>query len=155
VPPLRNRGDDIGLLFEHFFAAFSKRHRARRREVDSEVLRLLGRYRWPGNVRELRSVCERLVIFGGDPVTEEDLPSAFFAESPTPETGLVRFGSRHPTLSLKDFKSQCEKEYIESVLRRTRWNVSAAARLLEIQRTYLHQKISNLGIRRPGVPVEV
>ena len=34
------------------------------------------------------------------------------------------------------------------------WNVSAAARLLEIQRTYLHQKIANLGIRRPGVSVE-
>ena len=155
VPPLRDRGDDTRLLFEHFFTVFSKRHRARQRQVDPEVLELLDGYRWPGNVRELRSVCERLVIFGGDPVTAEDLPSAFFTESPAPETGLVRFGPRHPTLSLKDFKSQCEKEYIESVLRRTRWNVSAAARLLEIQRTYLHQKIANLGIRRPGVPVEV
>ena len=68
---------------------------------------------------------------------------------PSQETGLVRLGNNPPSLSLRDFKTQCEKEYIESVLLRTRWNVSAAARQLDIQRTYLHQKISNLGIRRP------
>ena len=52
--------------------------------------------------------------------------------------------------SLKAFKTQCEKEYIESVLQRSHWNVAAAARILDIQRTYLHQKITSLGIRRPG-----
>ena len=54
-----------------------------------------------------------------------------------------------PVLPLRDFKAQCEKEYIERVLRRTNWNFAAAARTLEIQRTYLHQKASSLGIRRP------
>jgi DNA-binding NtrC family response regulator len=65
------------------------------------------------------------------------------------ETGIIRpeGGMRiHP---LRAFKSQVEKEYIESVLRRTNWNISAAARLLEIQRSYLHQKIADLGIERP------
>ena len=156
VPPLRQRGSDVGMLFDHFVAAFLKRHRARPRKVEPQVYEQLQRYGWPGNVRELRNVCERLVVFGGDPITTDELPSAFFTEIPALETGLVRLDERHPTLSLRDFKSQCEKEYIESVLRRTNWNVSAAARLLDIQRTYLHQKISNLGIRPPGMtPVEV
>ena len=55
---------------------------------------------------------------------------------------------------LRDFKSQCEREYIESVLHRTRWNFTAAARRLDVQRTYLHQKVKMLGIRRPGVGAE-
>ena len=50
---------------------------------------------------------------------------------------------------LRTFKAQVEKEYIESVLRRTNWNISAAARLLEIQRSYLHQKITDLRIEKP------
>ncbi|MEO1369013.1 MAG: helix-turn-helix domain-containing protein, partial [Acidobacteriota bacterium] len=102
-------------------------------------------------------VLERLVVFGGDPVTLDDLPSSILDDAPPEhlrETGLVRLGPNAPTLSLKDFKTQCEKEFIESVLQRTRWNVAAAARLLDIQRTYLHQKISNLGIRRPSVTAE-
>ena len=149
VPPLRDREGDVRLLFDHFIDHFTQRHSMRPRQVDDAVYPLIEGYRWSGNVRELRNVCERLVIFGGDPLTADQLPSSFFSEVPSQETGLVRLGQNPPNLNLKDFKAQCEKEYIESILRRTSWNVSAAARLLDIQRTYLHQKISNLGIHRP------
>ena len=151
VPPLREREGDVRLLFDHFIEHFSQRHRMRPRQVDAGLYPLLDAYRWSGNVRELRNVCERLVVFGGDPLTADQLPSSFFGDHSGGETGLVRLGERVPNLSLRDFKSQCEKEYIERVLLRTNWNVSAAARLLDIQRTYLHQKISSLGIRRPGL----
>jgi two-component system, NtrC family, nitrogen regulation response regulator NtrX len=155
VPPLRRRGGDVHLLFEHFIASFCVRHRSRRRHVDDGVAEHLERYAWPGNVRELRNVCERLVVFGGDPITADQLPSSLFGDlGPGPrETGLVRLGTRAPTLTLKDFKIQCEQEYIESLLQRTNWNVSAAARILDIQRTYLHQKIAALGLRRPQAEV--
>ncbi len=155
VPPLRHRGDDIRLLFDHFIESFIRRHRVRPRKVSDEIYPHLLAYPWTGNVRELRNVCERLVVFGGDPISPDHLPSSFFAEGPGQETGLVRLGQQVPALSLREFKTQCEKEYIESVLQRTNWNVSAAARLLDIQRTYLHQKIGTLGIRRPQlVPAE-
>ena len=154
VPPLRDRGGDVRMLFEHFIAGFCSRHRARRRRIDDDVFSPLERYAWPGNVRELKNVCERLVVFGGDPITADQLPSSLFGDSsPQPagarETGLVRLGAQPPSLTLKDFKTQCEQEYIESLLQRTNWNVSAAARILDIQRTYLHQKIAALGLRRP------
>ena len=149
VPPLRQREGDLRLLFDHFIERFTARHRVRPRAIEPEVYEVVARYRWSGNVRELRNVCERLVIFGGDPITPEHLPSSLFSETPGQETGLVRLGHNPPHLTLRDFKTQCEKEYIESVLQRTSWNVSAAARHLEIQRTYLHQKITQLGIRRP------
>ncbi len=150
VPPLRHRGDDVRKLFVHFIELFCQRHRSRRRQIDEAIFPLLERYAWPGNVRELRNVCERLVVFGGDPVSSDQLPSSFFGEAGSQETGLVRLGHNHPTLTLRDFKNQCEKEYIESILLRTQWNVAAAARILDIQRTYLHQKTSALGLRRPS-----
>ncbi len=157
VPPLHRRGADVRLLFDHFIQVFQQRHRRRPRRVDEAVYPALAAYPFPGNVRELKNVCERLVIFGGDPITPEQLPSSLFAAGGR-ETCLVRLGQSVPALPLRDFKAQCEKEYIESVLRRTSWNFSAAARLLEIQRTYLHQKAAALGIRRPQtepLPVEV
>jgi DNA-binding NtrC family response regulator len=151
VPTLRLRGDDVRLLFDHFVELFSRRHRLRPRRVDGDVYPLLARYPWPGNVRELKNVCQRLVIFGGDPLTASELPSSFFAgaASGAGETGLVRLEQNLPILPLREFKARCEKEYIERVLKRTNWNFAAAARLLEIQRTYLHQKAAALGIRRP------
>ena len=73
-----------------------------------------------------------------------------FAPVHPPETGLLRLPEAFPVVPLRDVKSRCEREYIEAVLHRTRWNFSAAARLLDVQRTYLHQKVKALGIRRPG-----
>jgi len=71
-----------------------------------------------------------------------------------PSTGLLLSPATLPIVPLKDFKAQCEREYIESVLHRTRWNFTAAARLLDVQRTYLHQKVKSLGLRRPGAVEE-
>ena len=62
----------------------------------------------------------------------------------------MRITETAPVIELREFKTQCEKEYIESVLRRTQWNVSRAAQLLGLQRTYLHEKMTTLGIVRPG-----
>jgi two-component system nitrogen regulation response regulator NtrX len=150
VPPLRARGGDIALLFNHFLERFTVRHRLRRKRVDDGVLPLLERYAWPGNVRELRNLCERLVVFGVDPMTADQLPSAFFQEAPAAETGFLRLHEAQRVLPWRDFKAESEREYLESVLRRTGWNFAAAARLLDIQRTYLHQKVAALGIERPG-----
>jgi DNA-binding NtrC family response regulator len=152
VPALRERGGDVRLLFFHFLERFCRQHRSRPRRVEPEVLACLERYAWPGNVRELRNLCERLVIFGGDPVTVADLPSSFFepAQVTAAETGLLLRPAPLPIMPLRELKAQCEREYIESVLARTRWNFTAAARLLDVQRTYLHQKAKALGIHRPG-----
>jgi DNA-binding NtrC family response regulator len=62
----------------------------------------------------------------------------------------VRLCAATAIVPLREFREQCEKEYLESVLRRTNWNITAAARLLDIQRTYLHQKMTALRIERPG-----
>jgi len=153
VPPLRKRGGDIALLAAHFIATFCDRESLPRKKVDAAVWEVLRRYPWPGNVRELRNVCERLAVLGGNPIRLADLPSDLSGDvrevGHLTETGLVRLTTTHTGFTLKTFKHQCEKEFLESALRRHNWDYVAAARSLDIQRTYLHRKIAKLGILKP------
>ncbi|HEY0158618.1 MAG TPA: sigma-54 dependent transcriptional regulator [Thermoanaerobaculia bacterium] len=150
VPALRERRSDVPLLFSTFLQQFCARNQRIPLSVDTAVLAALAAYDWPGNVRELRNVAERLSVFGIDPVTLDQLPTSVTTRGAATESGLVRIAETAPVIALRDFKAQCEKEYIEAVLRRTNWNVSKAAQLLDIQRTYLHEKMSALGIDRPS-----
>jgi two-component system response regulator HydG len=146
VPPLRSRSEDVPLLFVHFLDLFCRRNQRPRLSVDRGVMERLVAYRWPGNVRELRNVAERLAVFGADPITEEQLPSTLLAGGATSQLGVTAAVST--IVPLRDFRAQCERDYIESVLQRTNWNFTKAAELLKIQRTYLHQKAVSLGIRK-------
>ena len=149
VPPLRERHGDIALLFVHFLETLCMRNRRRALSVTPEVIQQLEHYRWPGNVRELRNVAEQLAVFGADPVTVEQLPSSVFSADSEAGIEVMRISHGAPVVSLKAFRTETEREYIEAILRRTNWNFSQAARLLQIQRTFLHQKVKALGIRRP------
>lgn len=151
IPPLRERGEDIAMLFSHYLDHFATRHQVRRKQVDASVFATITQYAWPGNVRELRNLCERLVILGGDPIRESHLPSSMFAGNDSMEAALVPQSLLGAGLSLREFRAQCEKEYIEATLLRTNDNYAEAAKLLGIQRTYLYQKAATLGIRQNGV----
>ena len=153
VPPLRERRSDVPLLFATFLQQFCARNQRPVLSVASVVNETLSAYDWPGNVRELRNLAERLSVFGTDPITVEQLPAAVLDRDNKAEPGIVRVDDDAPIVTFRDFKTQLEKEYIESVLRRTNWNVSRAAQLLDLQRTYLHEKMIALGIARPQLPI--
>ncbi len=148
-PPLRERDGDIQLLIAYYLDKFCKQNRFRLKKIDPKAMATLVQYKWPGNVRELRNLCERLVILGGDPISVSDLPSDILGGESAGETAMVRLPAPHMNMTLKQFKTRCEKEFIESMLRRRNWNYVDAARELDIQRTYLHRKIQTLGIRKP------
>jgi two-component system, NtrC family, nitrogen regulation response regulator NtrX len=150
VPPLRERREDVALLFTTFLQQFCAKNQRVPLSVETPVYEALAAYDWPGNVRELRNLAERLTVFGIDPLTVEQLPSGIVTRQHGAEHGIVRMSDTAPVMPLRNFKAQCEKEYIEAVLRRTSWNVSKAAQLLDIQRTYLHEKMTALGIVRPS-----
>ena len=65
IPPLRDRGNDIGLLFRHFVRMYAERMEITPPPVDSSAIMELHRYRWLGNIRELRNVAERIVVLNG------------------------------------------------------------------------------------------
>ena len=146
VPPLRERREDVALLFIHFLDRFTQRNGRPRLSATPETMERLQAYRWPGNVRELRNVAERLAVFGSDPITPEQLPSPILEPQ-----NAIAFGASTTSgavMPLREFRAQSERDYIESVLQRTNWNFTRAAELLGIQRTYLHQKCVSLGIRK-------
>jgi DNA-binding NtrC family response regulator len=150
MPSLRERPGDVALLVRHYLDRFCSENRRRHLGLEREAVELLEHYPWPGNIRELRNVCEQLAIFGTDPITLSQLPLSICEPNADRESGVLRLVETAPIVPLREFKEQCEKEYIESVLRRTNWNFVHAARLLQIQRTYLHQKIAALDIAKPN-----
>ncbi|MCU1245577.1 MAG: Fis family transcriptional regulator, partial [Acidobacteria bacterium] len=149
IAPLRQRPEDIAILVRHYLDLFCAEDRRRRLTLEPEALARLERYPWPGNIRELRNVCEQVALFATDPVSVDQLPLSTSLDRAVHESGILRLVETAPILPLRDFKEQCEREYIESVLRRTNWHFVHAARLLDIQRTYLHQKIAALEIPKP------
>ncbi len=77
IAPLRERGEDIALLSEHFLALFGQRHRKPDRSLSAGALARLRSHAWRGNVRELQHVIETLVLFSDTPeIGEEELPRA-------------------------------------------------------------------------------
>ena len=76
IPPLRERGDDVLLLLDHYLGVAAEAHRLPKPELTPDAAQLLLAHAWPGNVRELRNVTERLVLQDRSrPVLPEDLPS--------------------------------------------------------------------------------
>ncbi len=73
VPSLDERKDDIPLLVDHFVQQLSAEKGMLAREFSPEAIKLLQEKTWPGNIRELGNVVERLMIFGGNPVSAEDV----------------------------------------------------------------------------------
>lgn len=147
VPSLRERREDIPLLVTYYIEHFCREHQLRAKSLSPEAANALVNYHWPGNIRELKNLCERLSIFGGDPIEPDDLPSPIFSEAGEDSSGLLRI-SEVKAMSLKAFKNRCEKEFLETMLIRTNWNYVQVAKELEINRSYLHQKITSLGIQR-------
>ena len=148
VPPLRERGSDIELLFHHFLRLFCAEHRSRHPEVSPSLLAHLNQHTWPGNVRELKNVCQHLAVFGKQPLQVSDLPSGLMSASGRGPLGLLKTDQIPVNLSLKEFKRECEREFLEQTLRRCDWNFTRAAAAIQVQRTHLHDRARKLGISR-------
>lgn len=132
VPPLRERKDDIPLLAKAFVRKYCMEMNKDPVKIAPSAIKLLMGYDWPGNVRELENVIERALVIGsGKEIVPEDLP--FPPKKITPEL----FPS-----SLKSM----EKIHIERILKETDWNISKTARLLEIDRQTLYNKIEKYNI---------
>lgn len=133
IPPLRGRREDIPLLVNHFLTKFSIAMNRPAQRVNTQAMEILVDYGWPGNVRELENAVERALLMNRDPeIRPEDFP---FQMNRAPGNGVGR--------RLEDV----ERVHIERVLEETRWNLSRAARILDIDRTTLYNKIRRYGLR--------
>jgi transcriptional regulator with GAF, ATPase, and Fis domain len=73
VPTLNDRREDIPLLINHFASKIAKEQGTSVKEFEDKAFKLLKQYDWTGNIRELRNVVERLIILGGNQISEKDV----------------------------------------------------------------------------------
>ena len=134
IPPLRARREDIPLLADHFLAKLATHMNRPPQRLSAKALEVLMDHQWPGNVRELENCIERAMLI--DRETElkpEDFPF---------QAGSARSSSLSGQ-RLEDI----EKIHIERMLEETNWNLSRTARILDIDRTTLYNKIKRYGLR--------
>jgi transcriptional regulator with PAS, ATPase and Fis domain len=137
MPPLRERGDDVVLLARHFLREFSRKFKKSFHDVSPEAIELLRRYSWPGNVRQLRNFVERIVLLEkGTVLGAEHLPREIVEAVGDAEGREVR-----SSLSL----AEIEERHIKQVMKLTEGNKSRAARILEISRPTLLEKLKRMG----------
>lgn len=142
LPPLRERGDDIILLAEHFLSsALAKANSARSKSFSPEARELLLRLPWTGNVRELQNVMERLVqLVSSDVITPEDV--LLCLDFPPEE--LPDMAPAAPRQERR--RREISREEILQALEACHYNRSRAADRLGISRKTFYRKLDELGI---------
>jgi len=158
LPALRERKEDIPLLVQHFLAKFEAERdaapaggntkgavdRLPRVSVSQEGMRRLMAYQWPGNVRQLENAIERAVAFtaGRSQIDVEDLPTEVQQAQETTAASSVTLPEEG--MDLEAFVANIERELIQRSLERTGGNKGQAARLLNLKRTTLVEKLKRL-----------
>ncbi len=131
IPPLRDRGEDIGRLVDFFLQHFRTQNGRPNLELSSEARDKLLAYKWPGNVRQLRNVMDSATVLAeGDEIQPLDLALRDTGDGEIESLNIARW----------------EKKLIEQALSRTTGNVNEAARLLGIGRATLYRKLKEYDI---------
>jgi len=141
LPPLRERGDDVIMLAEHYLTRASADFSLPPRSLTSEArVRLLG-YRWPGNVRELANLMERAALLSDTPqVTAATLD---LKEAPMTAAPAAPPGPGAGAASL----DEAMRDHLQTVLDQTGWNITHTAAILGIARNTLRSRIRKLGLK--------
>ena len=139
VPPLRERGDDVLLLTEHFLRAFNAKYGKVVRELSPAARDLLLSYPWPGNVRELSHVIERAVLWSRGPTLDVEHLSL------TRPVGGTDHGDAAKPVDTATLP-QREKTMIEQALREAGGNQTKAAQRLGISRDTLRYRLKKFGL---------
>ncbi len=153
IPPLRERGEDILLLAEHFINKYNTLYDRHIRGINPEAREILLQYPWPGNVRELENLLERIFILEED---DEVLPShmpdrilrtvrAGALSVPAPDTDDPVEGI--PATGFHDATADFQRGMIRQALAASRDNLQDAATLLQISRHALRHQMIKLGMR--------
>lgn len=143
VPALRERTGDIVLLARHFLEGISHRYGRDGLAFSPDALRMLVGYGWPGNVRQLRNAIEEAVLVAeGGTIEPGDISLPLV--SLWAVSGVPLSGEQDIPLS------QVEREAFLQALQRSGWNVSQAARQLQVSRATLRYRMRKLGIAEEG-----
>jgi two-component system response regulator AtoC len=142
IPPLRERGDDVLLLAREFLQRLAARYARPPLSLDDSAIEALRAYPWPGNVRELRNCLERAVLMQRGPLLQaEDLGL------PEAAAGGLPPAAAQPAAAPTSLDA-LERSHLVAALEAHHWNVSLAARALQITRDTLRYRMAKHGLQR-------
>jgi two-component system response regulator PilR (NtrC family) len=143
MPALRECREDIPLLAENILARLAREAGVPLPRLSPKAIKALGEYPFPGNVRELENILERtLALIGGSEIGVEDLHLAPLAEPDEPSLST----EGKDVASLQDHLDRVEKQAILDALQKTRFNRTAAAKLLGVTFRSLRYRMERLGL---------
>ncbi|MCW5978155.1 MAG: sigma-54-dependent Fis family transcriptional regulator [Bryobacteraceae bacterium] len=146
LPPLRERGDDILILAERFWADLQRKYGRQGPALQREALLRIRAQRWPGNVRQLRNFTEKLFVLArGDAVTAADVDIVLAPDS-SREAPLPDGPFAAP--DYRDARRLFETEYLRLKLKEHGGNVTRTAQAIGLERQSLQEKIRKLGVSR-------
>ena len=136
LPPLRERGDDVGLVAREFLRRYGAQHGRPGLTFAHDAVRAMNAHAWPGNIRELQNRVQRSAIMAdGKRVTAADLELPAAEMAPAAQT-------------LKEARESLERELVEDALRRHGGKITSAAQELGISRPTLYELMEKLGVSR-------
>lgn len=158
VPSLNARKEDIPALADQFLKTICGEYNMPEKRFSETALEQLKNYNWTGNIRELRNVVERLVILGGQTISEQDVlsytsPLGLSGSMETREANGVHantLNELNPAAfdDFQAFKDQAEKVFIEQKLKENNWNVAKTAEQIGIQRSHLYNKMDKFQLKQ-------
>ncbi|SFG71074.1 sigma-54-dependent transcriptional regulator [Pontibacter chinhatensis] len=143
IPALRERDGDVVLFANHFLQQANHELEKQVQGFDLTAEEALLKYNWPGNLRELKNVVKRAVLLAkSDFVTLRELPGEIVNHTPAPQPAASYTSPADPMeTDLKSINERNEREMIMAMLERVKYNKSKAARLLNIDRKTLYNKL--------------
>ncbi|MEO6633107.1 MAG: sigma-54 dependent transcriptional regulator, partial [Mucilaginibacter sp.] len=157
MPPLRERGNDITLLAEHFLKIANQELGRNVTSFAPEVLDCFMNYRWPGNIRELKNIVRRAaLITEGDQITVKALPleisnykNGYELVIPQQQQPAIAAESKDntPSNDLKNVALEAEYDTILRVLKEVSYNKTKAAEILNIDRKTLYNKMKAINLK--------
>jgi transcriptional regulator with PAS, ATPase and Fis domain len=145
MPALRERGDDIFILTDHFLRTFEKRYGRKIHDIEPAAMEIFRRYNWPGNVRELENLLERIFVLGSEETIRiADLPARILRSV---EQGGEPAVSAAGDFRLGDFHSQTDefhREIIRKAVAAANGNLGVAAQSIGLSRHALRHYMLKL-----------
>ena len=146
LPPLRERREDVPLLVQRFVEHFCETHKLEIKTVSPQVMKALMAFEWPGNVRQLENILERMVALTGkrNVILPTDLPGEIQSRDSLNFVPLIEIPEEG--INFQNVVTDMERELILQSLRKTNGNKKLAAKLLNLKRTTLIEKIKRIGL---------
>lgn len=154
VPSLRDRKEDIMPLLRHFLLKYNKSMKKNIKDIKKNVQEALEDYSWPQNVRELDNIVKRFVILNDKEVKKDSLPKKILGGEDSQSINIDNISIPKVVLpedgiNINLVIKTIEEDLIIQALEKTSWNKNQAAKLLELNRTTLVEKLRKKGLLKP------